>query len=207
MVVIAEVMVDPSVATTNFSCDLTACHGACCCTAGGRGAALEDEEILEVEKAYSAVEKYLSEKHRNVLQKSGLYVGCPGDYTTLCVEGRECVFVTYEGPIAKCALEKAFVNGETSWRKPISCHLFPLRLRKSGKDLLWYEWIPECIPAVKRGDREGIPLTGFLREALVRKYGVGWYEQLSAAVSAVRHNDFREEASPNGPTYRLGTIQ
>lgn len=186
MFVIAEVTVDSDIPTANFACDLSACRGACCCTAGGRGAPLEDEEIAEIEKAYPAVKKYLSEKHRKAIDELGLYGGTPGDYTTTCVEDRECVFVTYEGPVAKCAFEKAYLDGEVMWRKPISCHLFPIRVKKTDNEVLWFELNRECLPAVERGNREQIPLTEFLRDALVRKYGKVWHEQLTQRMRPIR---------------------
>ncbi|MFQ5797631.1 MAG: DUF3109 family protein [Bacteroidota bacterium] len=186
MFVIGEVTVTSDIATANFACDLSACRGACCCISGRRGAPLEDEEIHEIEKVYPAVAKYLSEKHREMIGESGPYEGTPGDYTTTCVEDRECVFVTYDGPVAKCAFEKAYLNGEIEWRKPISCHLFPIRVKKSGDDVLWYELNNECSPAVERGNREQIPLTEFLRDALIRKYGEVRYEQLGRKISTIR---------------------
>ncbi len=150
------------------------------CAARGRRNS-RDREGISRSREISKSET--SRDHRRV---GCLHEGTPGDYTTTCVEDRQCVFVTYDGPVAKCAFEKAYLNGEIEWRKPISCHLFPIRVKKSGNDVLWYELNNECSPAVERGNREQIPLTEFLRDALTRKYGEARYEQLAREISTIR---------------------
>lgn len=185
MFTVGGVHVESNIASANFACDLSACRGACCCVSGIRGAPLEDDETDEIEKAYPGVAKYLSEKHLEAIKRVGLYEGTPGEYTTTCVEDRECVFVTYDGPVAKCTFEKAFLKGEIDWRKPISCHLFPIRMKKSADDILWYDMTRDCVPAIERGIRERVPLTDFLRDALIRRYGDAWHKRLEQTVAAV----------------------
>ena len=87
------------------------------------------------------------------------------------------MFVYYEEGIARCSLEKAYMNGETQWRKPLSCHLFPIRVAKNTATLLRYEKISECAGAKIKGRREDIPMYEFLKDPLVRKYGEEWYEK------------------------------
>ncbi|MER3524328.1 MAG: DUF3109 domain-containing protein [Ignavibacteria bacterium] len=186
MFVIGEAVVDNAVAHASFCCDLERCKGACCTLEGGRGAPLEDDELLEIEKAYPIVKRYLDDTHIQTIESKGFYEGSPGDYTTMCVEHGACVFVFRENGIAHCSFEKAYLNGETEWRKPISCHLFPLRVRRRGRDFLRYDVIDECAAGRQRGEQEQIALSVFLREALTRKYGRAWYEQFKRMCERVR---------------------
>jgi hypothetical protein len=178
MFIIGDVLVDRSVPSAHFHCDLESCKGACCSLEGGRGAPLEEHEVHEIEKAFAVVREYLSPDHLDTIERNGLYEGRPGDRATTCVNERACVFVYDDAGIARCSLERAFLEGRTSWRKPLSCHLFPIRIRRFGRDVLRYEQIEECASGRKRGKAEGIPLSAFLREPLVRKYGERWYGRL-----------------------------
>jgi hypothetical protein len=178
MFVIGETVVDDAVAQANFCCDVELCKGACCTLEGGRGAPLEDDEVLEIEKAYPIVKRYLDERNIRAIENSGLYDGSPGDFATNCIERRECVFSYFENGIAKCSFEKAFLQGETDWQKPVSCHLFPLRVRKSGRETVRYEHIEECNPGRVLGELHKTKLYDFLRAPLVRKFGEGWYKSL-----------------------------
>jgi len=177
MFIIGEAVVDDAVSHASFHCDLEKCKGACCCIEGGRGAPLEDDEVLEIEKAYPIVKQYLGERSMRAIEASGLYDGSPGDFATTCIDQRDCVFVYYEHGIARCSFETAFERGEIDWRKPISCHLFPVRIRRFGKDVIRYEEIDECRPGRERGMAQEVPLHDFLREPLVHKYGETWYNK------------------------------
>lgn len=179
MFTILDNVADEALATTHFACDLGACHGACCTMPGGRGAPLEEEEVKLVQASIAPSLKYLPERNRMVIATQGAVEGSPGDHATRCIDQRDCVFVYYEGTVAKCAIEKAYFNGETSFRKPLSCHLFPIRISSLfDSDYLRYERIPECDPALKNGRKQGIPLYKFLREALTRAYGKEFYAEL-----------------------------
>jgi hypothetical protein len=180
MVVIGEAVIDTAVARANFCCDLERCKGACCTLEGGRGAPLEDDEVLEIVKAYPIVKQYLDEKNIRAIEASGLYDGSPGDFATACIDRRECVFVYHDGDIAKCSFEKAYAKGEIDWRKPLSCHLFPIRIRRFGKDFVRYEQIEECEAGRTLGTAQNTKLYDFLRTALIRKYGEEWYAKFIA---------------------------
>jgi hypothetical protein len=177
MFVIGEVAINEEVAHTQFACDVRECKGSCCTIRGGRGAPLDDAEVREIESAFAAARKYLSEYHRQFIAENGMVEGAPGNRATVCIQQRDCVFVFYEEGVARCALEKAYINGETAWRKPLSCHLFPIRVRHGGGRQLQYEVIPECRPAVASGKREHIPLYKFLEDPLTRAFGPAWYEE------------------------------
>ena len=181
MFVIGEAVIDDAVAEASFCCDLGVCKGGCCCIDGGRGAPLEDDEVLEIKKAYPMVRQYLGERSIRAIESSGMYEGTPGDFTTACIDEKECVFVSFDDGIAKCSFERAFVDGRIDWRKPISCHLFPLRIRSSGQDFVRYERIDECAGGQKRGELHQVKLADFLRDALIRKYGERWYAKFRAS--------------------------
>ncbi len=180
MFIIGEAVVEPAVAEVSFSCDLAKCKGACCFLEGGRGAPLEDDEILEIEKAYPRVREYLSRQSISTIESSGMYEGVRGDFATTCINDRECVFAYFEDGIARCSFERAFREQKTDWRKPLSCHLFPVRIRSFGRDVVRYEEIEECHPGRVRGREQEVPLREFLREPLIRKYGEEWYDEFIA---------------------------
>ncbi len=182
MFVIGQAAIEDDVATENFACDLPRCKGACCTIPGGRGAPLQDHEKTAVESALPAARKYLSEEHLRSIEQGGVVEGDPGNYSTQCIDGRQCVFVFFEEGVARCSIEKAYIAGETPFRKPLSCHLFPIRVsRISGSaDLLRYERLAECRPGIARGNAEKIPLSRFLKDAFVRAYGETWYEMLDS---------------------------
>jgi hypothetical protein len=181
MFIIGEAVIEEPVAHERFACDLDGCRGACCTLPGGRGAPLEDDEVEKIEAAYSHAAKYLSAERKAAIQRSGFVEGVPGHFATACIDDRDCVFVFYDEGIAKCSLERAFINGETQWWKPISCHLFPIRISHGSSDRLRYERIPECSPAIRNGKSNGVHLSDFLCEALIRKYGTAWYEEFQHA--------------------------
>lgn len=177
MFIISEAVIDDAIVQSNFCCDLEQCKGACCTSEGGRGAPLEDDEVLEIEKAYPIVKQYLDEKNIRTIEAAGLYNGTPGDFATNCIERRECVFVYVDNSIAKCSFEKAYEQGKIDWRKPISCHLFPIRVRHFGQEFVRYEVIDECSGGRTKGETEQVKLHDFLKEPLVRKFGEAWYEK------------------------------
>lgn len=174
---IHDTKIDPSIAGLRFACNLSRCKGACCTMPGPRGAPLTENEVGEIEKAFPLIKKYLGEDHVKSIDERGLVDRSFGEITTTCFDHRACVFVTYENGIAKCSFEKAFFNNEIGWRKPLSCHLFPIRVDRGFNDYLRYESIPECAPALERGETENIELADFLKEALIRAYDESWYEE------------------------------
>jgi len=135
-----------------------------------------------------AARKYLSERNTEVLDHRSPVTGSVGDFTTTCIEDRDCVFAMYEGDIAKCSLEKAFLNHETRWRKPLSCHLFPIRVDRGGVDRLRFEYLTECKPAIARGEAEGIYVTEFVKDALIRNYGTAAYEAIEGYCQMKRNH-------------------
>ena len=180
MFTIINAVADNAIGSVQFSCDLKACRGACCTMPGGRGAPVLDSEVELIEQSVAAALPYLPPEHAIAIATFGAVEGESGDYATTCLDERDCVFVYREEGIAKCAIERAYFNGETSFRKPISCHLFPIRVEELfGATYLRYEKISECRPALLLGRKQGVPLYRFLEDALTRAFGPEFYAQLA----------------------------
>ena len=185
MFTIINAVADNAIGSVQFSCDLAACRGACCTMPGGRGAPVLDSEVEQIQQAIPAALPYLPPEHSRAIEALGAVEGEPGDYATTCLDERDCVFVYRQEGVAKCAIERAYFNGETNFRKPISCHLFPIRVEELfGATYLRYEKISECRPALLNGRKHGVPLYQFLEEALTRAFGPEFYAQLAEHLSS-----------------------
>jgi Protein of unknown function (DUF3109) len=178
IVPVEDVEVRKEVLKTRFSCDLQKCKGACCTFESHYGAPLMEEEIDIIGQILPIVKKYLPEEHIRIIENDGFYKFIDKELMTNSLNNKACVFVYYENGIAKCGIEKAYIEGKTDFKKPISCHLFPIRISKFGKEILRYEKFSECSPALKKGEEENITVAEFCGEALERKYGKKWYSVL-----------------------------
>lgn len=186
MILLDHLLLQEHVLTSSFSCDLKRCKGACCTLKGGAGAPLLDEEVSELRREMSSALPYLAERSRAWLKENDPIEGPFGERSVACPEDADCVFVYYESDVAKCALERAWFNGESTFRKPLSCHLFPIRVANFGGPYLHYEKIDECEPGRALGERLGVPLVESLKDALVRAYGLSLYDRI---LSAARGED------------------
>ena len=170
-----------------FVCDLNACKGACC-VAGESGAPLEQEEADLLKELWPKIKPYIPEKGQRAIDAHGVSeVDNDGDLVTTLVEGREeCAFTVFdEKGIALCGVEKAWKDGAIPFRKPISCHLYPIRILKlADHDGLNYHTWPICKPACSCGAKLDVPVYKFLKDALVRKYGADWYAELEEIKAA-----------------------
>ncbi len=178
MILLENILIEDDLLEAKFCCDLQKCKGACCTFYGEYGAPLLEEEIEQIEINYPKIKKYLSEKSIYYIQEKGLYEGKHNHKTTMCINNRDCVFVFYEDGIALCAFEKAFLNNEIDFRKPISCHLYPIRVRQISNNMIYYSQIDECKDAVEKGEKENIALISSLEIPLRRRFGNKWYEIL-----------------------------
>jgi Protein of unknown function (DUF3109) len=184
VVIVDNKIVGDEIFERKFVCDLNACKGACCIH-GESGAPLEKAELKKLEEVIDAVKPYMNKKGLAAIKKQGLYeIDSDGDYVTPLVgPAEECAYVYFDDKkIAKCAIEQAYLNGETKWHKPISCHLYPIRVSKlkTSEALNYHEW-EICEPACACGDKLDVPVYKFLKQPLIRKYGEDWYKQLEAA--------------------------
>lgn len=180
MLEVGHVLVSEELLREEFVCNLSKCKGACC-VEGDAGAPLEQYEKSVLDEIYPAVIPYMTEKGIATIEETGTSVIDPdGDLTTPCVNGnKECAYVTWENGITKCAIEKAFEAGETKWQKPLSCHLYPIRITAyPGFDMLHYDRWHICHASCSLGRELKVPVYQFLKTPLIRKYGAEWYAEL-----------------------------
>ncbi len=172
---VEDVLVNRDVAETFFCCDISKCKGACCTIESEFGAPIKASEIKEIEKNLSIITAYLPEKNREEIEQKKFFETKDGELLIRSMNHKECVFVYYENNIAKCSIEKAFLNGEIDFRKPISCHLFPIRISDFGGDVVCYERLRDCSPALEEGMKKQITIAEFCKDSLERNYGKKWY--------------------------------
>jgi hypothetical protein len=182
MIAIDNTIVSEHLLEKKFVCDLNACKGECC-VQGESGAPLDFEEIAIMEDVLEKVKPYLPKSGLKAIEKQGVCViDSDGDYTTPLVKGAHCAFTLFEDGIAKCAIEKAYLEGKITWKKPISCHLYPVRITKyKDYDAVNFHKWEICKPACDCGAKLDVPVYKFLKEPLTRKYGTDWYKQLELA--------------------------
>jgi hypothetical protein len=165
-----------------FCCDLQKCKGACC-VEGESGAPLTKQEFDYLRKILPLLWDNLSPDAKEVINKQGIaYIDCENDIVTSIIDGKDCVFTYYdENAVCKCAIEKAYNEGRIDFKKPISCHLYPVRVKqyKDYKAINYHRW-KVCRAAEILGEQKQIFVYQFLKEALIRKFGEEWYNALDA---------------------------
>lgn len=180
MIQIGDTVVSELLLDNKFICNLEACKGACCIE-GDAGAPLDEEELQELVDVFPHVKPYLSEKAIAALEENLYTIDGDGDYVTQLVDGKECAFVSFkEDGTTQCSIEQAHKDGKTDFKKPISCHLFPVRLNEY-KDFtaVNYAYWDICDDACILGEKLGVPTYKFLKEPLIRKFGEKWFEELT----------------------------
>ena len=186
MIVIDNTIISDDVVEELFLCDVERCKGACC-VEGDLGAPLTEEELVIIPGIYHYIKPYLSEKGNKTLKKKGFYIkDWQGDFSTPTIRGKECAYAIYdEKGILKCGIEKAFDEGKIDFKKPVSCHLYPVRLTEDEKytAVNYDRWLI-CSSACAYGIKMNVPLYKFLKEAFIRRFGEEWYEKLETHVSS-----------------------
>lgn len=186
MMKVGEILVSDDVREKEFVCNLDKCKGACC-VEGDFGAPLDEDELAILEEIYPKVKPYLSKEGIKVIEKVGTHtVDDDGDLVTPVIDGRECVYAIYDKKgVLKCGIEQAYYDGKVSWKKPISCHLYPIRItkKKEFEALNYHKW-HICSPACALGKELQVPVYKFLKDPLIRKYGEAWYEDLLKTIEA-----------------------
>lgn len=181
MIQIEDIVVSSDILTEKFICNLEACQGECCIE-GDAGAPVEKNEVTELEKVLPVVWDELSPEAQAVIKKQGVvYTDQDGDLVTSIVGNKNCVFTCYdEKGCCYCAIEKAYREGKCNFYKPISCHLYPIRIENYGPytAVNYHRW-DVCKAAVILGKMKGVPVYQFLKEPLIRKFGADWYQMLS----------------------------
>ncbi len=202
---IGDILISSDILTEKFCCDLSACKGQCCIE-GDAGAPVTAEEIMEIENTLDEVWSDLSASAQATIDKQGVaYTDAEGDLVTSIVNGKDCVFTYYDDiddfqsqkPITGCclcALEKAFRSGRSSFCKPISCALYPIREKrfKDGTIALNYHRWKVCRDAVRKGEELNIPIYRFLESPLTRRFGQSWYKELCEIAEDLKSQGYLE---------------
>jgi hypothetical protein len=191
MLIFNQVIIDENLLNNQFCCHLSECKGQCC-VEGELGAPVLSSEIDEIERNVQKLLSYLPEQNRVEIERKGFFESYKGDLYLETIEGRECVFATTDSNgVVGCAIEKAYYEGQSDFLKPISCHLFPIRVKKKGSlEYLEYMQIPECRPARENGRQKQLPVYRFLKDPLSRKYGQEWVNGFLAYCDSQIQNVF-----------------
>lgn len=192
MILVGNAVISDDIKDQFFVCDLEKCKGACC-VEGDAGAPLEDEETKIIEEIYPIVKDYITQEGRDAIAAQGTWViDKEGDKGTPTIgENRECAYALYdEKGILKCGIEQAYLDGKIAYKKPISCHLYPIRVKKyDGFEALNYDRWDICSAACVLGTKLGVPVYKFLKDALIRKFGEDWYRELVEEIEAGNSQD------------------
>lgn len=191
MIIIQDKIISDELVDEQFLCQLDACKGACCWE-GDAGAPLDDPELHIIEKIYDTVKPYLSPAGIAAIKTEGLFVYDKADkeYRTSLINNGPCTFMTLsEEGKAQCGIEQAWADGKIDFRKPISCHLYPIRItenKKTGFEALNYDRWDICSAACDAGKVAKLPVYRFAKDALIRKYGEEFYEELDCLAEAYK---------------------
>ena len=179
MVQIENKLVSLDIFKKRFCCDLFKCNGFCC-VEGQSGAPLEDEETVILEKIVPVITPFLQEKALNIIAEKGAWeIDFDNEKVTPLINEAECVYAIFEDNICKCAIEKAYNEGLIDFIKPVSCHLYPIRISKlNDYDAINYHSWYVCKYAEESGRKKDIPLFRFLKEPIIRKYGESFFHEL-----------------------------
>lgn len=185
MFIVQDILISEEVVKKKFLCQLDACKGACCWE-GDYGAPLEDAELHTLENIYEDVKPFLRPEGIKAIEEQGLfvYIKKENEWATPLINDRDCAFLTFEkNGIAKCGIEKAYEAGAVDFQKPISCHLYPVRVsknEKTGFEAMNYDEWDICSAACSAGKKADLPVYKFVKNAIVRQYGESFYEELDA---------------------------
>jgi hypothetical protein len=184
MLAVGNLLISEDIIEKEFVCNLNSCKGACC-VAGDSGAPLEVEELDVLKSEFENYKPYLSENGLQMIEKNGFYLYDEDDqkYKTPLLDNGACVYINYnESGIAHCGIERAYIDKKTTFKKPVSCHLYPIRITKlkNGTEAVNYEKWEICKSACKLGKQLEVPVYKFVKDALVRKYGQETYDVIDA---------------------------
>jgi len=180
MIQIGKTLVSEDIIEKDFVCNLNACKGQCCID-GDAGAPLEEDELQIMKDIYPKVKPFMRTKGIAEVEKQGVYTtNTDGEHETTLIDNADCAYVIYDdNNVALCAIEEAYNQGEIDWKKPVSCHLYPVRVRDytefSGIN---YDRWSICDDACTLGAELQTPVYKFVKQALVRKFGEDWYSEL-----------------------------
>ncbi|MBE7647284.1 DUF3109 family protein [Tenacibaculum finnmarkense] len=177
---LGKTLVSESIIDTDFVCNIASCKGACCID-GDAGAPLEDEETKILEDIYPQIKPFLRQEGIDAIEKQGTWVtGDFGEAETPLINGADCAYVIFDDKnTALCAIEEAYNQGIVDWKKPVSCHLYPVRIKQYSEfSAVNYDKWDICDDACSLGKELQVPVYKFVKQALVRKFGQNWYDEL-----------------------------
>ncbi len=173
-----------------FVCDIAKCRGACC-VQGDAGAPLLEEEVEVLKEIYHRVEPYLRPECVRSISAQGTHVIDENDDepVTPLLNQKECVYAVFENGIARCAIEQAWFDGAIEFRKPVSCHLYPIRVKEyESFTAVNYDRWPVCKPALINGRELDVTVFEFCRESVIRRFGEEFYKELEIAADTFSEN-------------------
>lgn len=191
MIIVQDKLVSDELVEEQFICNLTACKGACCWE-GDSGAPLEAAELPILEAIFEKVKPFLSPAGIQAIEQQGTSVWFEDaeEYGTPLVDNGPCAYMTLSANgTAQCGIEAAYRAGAIDFQKPISCHLYPIRVEKNeelGFEALNYHRWDICSAACELGRKEQMPVYRFLQAAIVRKYGQDFYDELDGAARFIK---------------------
>lgn len=176
---LGKTIVSEEIVEKDFVCNLSACKGACCID-GEAGAPLEEEELKILMDIYPKVKPFLRPEGIKAIKEQGLFITHDGEFETPLIDGKDCAYVTFDDKnIAQCGIEEAYNQGEITFKKPISCHLYPIRVQDYSEfaAVNYHKW-EICDDACTLGKELQVPVYKFVKQALIRKFGEDWYKEL-----------------------------
>lgn len=191
MIIVQDKLVSDDVVEEHFVCNLQACKGACCWE-GDAGAPLEAAELPVLDAIYEKIKPFLSPAGIQAIEQQGKYqyYGENEEYGTTLIDNGPCAYMTLNAAgIAQCGIEQAWRAGVIDFQKPVSCHLYPIRVEKNeetGFEALNYHRWDICSAACELGEKERVPVYRFVRDAIIRKYGADFYEELDGAAAFIK---------------------
>ena len=197
MIQIDNVIFSLNVFEKRFCCDLPKCHGECC-VSGESGAPVADDELAIMEREYTSWTPYMTPEGIAAVESQAVVVkDREGEWTTPLINGGECAYTYKADGTTFCAIEKAYKEGKTSFYKPISCHLYPIRMKTFANGLIGvnYDVWDICEPARLLGSKLGLPVYQFLKEPLIRRFGEEFYHKIEEAALLIETEDTGDETS------------
>ena len=183
---IGKTIVSEDILEKEFVCNLSACKGACCVD-GDAGAPLSQEETLIMESIFPKVKPFLRKEGIDAIEAQGTWTkGKEDDLETPLVDDKDCAYVIYDGATALCGIEQAYNQGVIDWKKPVSCHLYPIRVKDFTEfAAVNYDKWEICDDACSLGKELEVPVYKFVKEALIRRFGEDWYLELEKVAEEI----------------------
>ena len=183
MIIIDKTLISNDIIEKKFTCEISSCKGGCC-VQGDIGAPLENDEVKKLKNNFEKLKKYISKKGIEILKNKSNFVKDDNDtFHTPLIENSECAYIKRDkNNVVSCGIENAYNDGAISFNKPISCHLYPVRITKlrNYTAVNYHNW-DICKSACSKGEKDNIYLFEFLKSALIRKFGISWYNKLLLA--------------------------